>query len=55
MLAQVLTHGTNQHPYNTQVIFFWVSLLPIALIVGLIIFVQYWRVRRNKKSRRTVR
>jgi hypothetical protein len=55
MLAQILTH-TNAHPYNVQVIALWLSIGPVVVIFALIIFVQYWRIRRNRKrSRRSVR
>ncbi|HKU66440.1 MAG TPA: hypothetical protein VJP85_01565 [Candidatus Baltobacteraceae bacterium] len=54
MLGQILTH-TNAHPYHVQVISFWFSVVPVLVVIGLIVFVQYWRIRRNKKSRRSVR
>lgn len=55
MLAQIVVH-TNAHPYHIQVISFWLSLAPVVVIIALLLFVQYWRIRRNrKKSRRSVR
>lgn len=47
MLAQIVVH-TNPHPYHIQIISFWISLLPVLIVIGLIILVQYWRVRRNR-------
>lgn len=55
LLSQIVVH-TNAHPYHIQVISFWLSLGPVAVILALLVFVQYWRIRRNRpKSRRTVR
>lgn len=55
MFAQIMTH-TNSHPYHIQVISFWLSLGPVVVIIALILFVQYWRIRRNRKrSRHSVR
>lgn len=55
LLSQVVVH-TNAHPYHIQVIYFWLSLGPVAVILALLAFVWYWRIRRNRrKSRRTVR
>ena len=48
MLAQITVH-TNAHPYHVQVISFWFSLGPVALILALLIIVQYWRIRRRHK------
>lgn len=54
MLGQILVH-TNAHPYHIQVISFWFSIGPAIAVLALIVFVQYWRIRRNKKSRRSIR
>jgi heme/copper-type cytochrome/quinol oxidase subunit 2 len=55
LLAQIAVQ-TDRHPYHTQLISFFVALAPIAIIVALLIFVQIWRIRRNrKKSRHPVR
>ncbi len=54
MLEQIVVH-TNAHPYHIQVISFWFSLGPVVVILALIAFVQYWRIRRNRKGRRSVR
>lgn len=55
MLEQILTRTTNQHPYHLQVVSFWLSIGPVALIIVLLAVTQYWRIRRNRKSRRRVR
>lgn len=55
MLSQIVVH-TNAHPYHIQLLSFWFSLAPVVVILALIIFVQYWRIRRNKRrSRRPLR
>jgi predicted membrane metal-binding protein len=55
MLAQIVVQ-TNRHPYHIQLISLWLSLGPVAIIIALLIFVQVWRIRRNrKKSRHSVR
>ena len=51
MLAQIMVH-TNHHPYHVQVISFWLSLGPVLAVLALIVFVQYWRIRRNRKKHR---
>lgn len=48
MFAQIVVH-TDAHPYHVQLISFWFSLGPVAVILALIIFVQIWRVRRNRR------
>jgi hypothetical protein len=55
MLAQIVTQ-TNAHPYHAQVISFWLSLAPAAIVIALIILVPVWQYRRNhRKSRHSVR
>lgn len=55
MLEQIMVH-TNRHPYGIQVLSFWLSLVPTVIIIALLIFVQVWRIRRNRrKSRHSVR
>lgn len=53
MLAQIVVH-TNAHPYHIQVISFWLSLGPVVVVIALIVFVQFWRIRRNRKKTRHV-
>lgn len=55
MLAQILGRQTNAHPYHVQVISFWLSIGPIVVILALIVFVQLWRLRRNRKKTGPVR
>lgn len=50
MLEQIVVH-TNPHPYHIQILSFWISLLPVLVVLGLIVFVQYWRIRRNRRKR----
>ena len=50
-LSQIVVH-TNSHPYHIQVISFWFSLGPVVVILALLVFVQYWRVRRNRRKKR---
>jgi heme/copper-type cytochrome/quinol oxidase subunit 2 len=55
MLAQIVVQ-TNAHPYQTQLISFGLSVAPVALVIALIIFVQVWHYRRNRKqSRHSIR
>ncbi|HET9097549.1 MAG TPA: hypothetical protein VFN37_12885 [Candidatus Baltobacteraceae bacterium] len=55
MLAQIVVH-TNAHPYHVQVISLLLSLGPVVVVIALILFVQYWNIRRNRKrSRHSVR
>lgn len=50
MLAQ-LAVNTNAHPYQTQLVSFFLSIAPVVAIVALIVFVQIWRVYRNRRHR----
>jgi len=50
MLAQ-LAVNTNAHPYQTQLISFFISIAPVVAVVALIIFVQVWRIYRNSRHR----
>lgn len=52
MLAQITAH-TNAHPYHIQLISLGLSILPVVIIFALIILVQIWRIRRNRKSGRS--
>jgi predicted membrane metal-binding protein len=49
MLAQIVVH-TDAHPYHIQLISFWLSLAPVAVILALILFVQLWRIHRNRRK-----
>ncbi len=41
--------STQAHPYSLQLLTFWLAVLPIVLLVGLIIGTIIWRNYRNRR------